>query len=99
MKVWGVTLQAHHGLVIPGAQHHQRQVRVIVCTKSQKRAVELLNATRLGSNVSLGFFRNYGGQTGNKIQIDTANGQEGVWWAPLDGAHRETYAKAEEALK
>lgn len=95
MKVWGLTLQAYHDLVIPGAERHQRQVRVIVCANSQKRAVELLNATRLGSRVTLGFFRTYGGETGNKIQLDTANGQEGVWWAPLDNKHRDAYTKAE----
>jgi hypothetical protein len=96
VKVWGVTLQAYYDLVIPGAEHHQRQVCVIVCAKSQKRAVELINATRFGhGNVTLGFFRTYGGETGNAIQLATANGQEGVWWAPLDGEYRNTYTRAE----
>lgn len=95
MKVWGVTLQAPSSFVLPGAERHQRQVRVIVCAKSQKRAVELINATRFGSNITLGFFRAYGGETGNAVQLATANGHEGVWWAPLDGKHREEYTKAE----
>lgn len=96
MKVWGVTLQASYGLVLPGQENHQRQVHVIVCTKSQKRAVELINATRFGyGNITLGFFRTYGSETGNKVQLDTANNQEGVWWAPLDGKHRNEYTKAE----
>lgn len=95
MKVWGVTLQAYQSLVIPGCKNHQRQVRVIVCAKSQKRAVELINNTRFGRHITLGFFRTYGSETGNEIQLRTANNTEGVWWAPLDGKHRDEYKKAE----
>ena len=95
MKVWSTVLVAYHGLVIPGCENHQRQVRVIVCAKSQKRAVEVLSATRVGRGVTLGYLRTYGSRTGNEIQLRTASYTEGVWWAPLDGPHREEYTKAE----
>jgi hypothetical protein len=95
VKVWAITLQAYHGLVLPGQAAHNRQVRVIVCAKSQKRAVELINATRFGGNLSLGHFRDFGSGTGNAVQLATANGQEGVWWASLDGRFRDQYTKAE----
>lgn len=90
MKVWGSTEVVGNAVPLPGQPKHNTQARVIVCARSQKRAVELLDCTVRGPR-SVAAFRAWWGETHNPIELATAAGNEGVWYAPLDGPHRSEF--------
>ena len=79
MKVWGTTCVVPFD--VPGNAAHNQQARVIVCACSQKRAVEVVNALGFGYETLSGF-RAWWDETGNAVELATANGREGVWYAP-----------------
>ena len=66
MTTWGTT-------VMPPSEWgaESRQVRVIVNAKTQKAAVEALNATGIG-NMTAHHLRTYGAPTGNPIEVAVA---------------------------
>jgi hypothetical protein len=74
-------------------QRGPKQVRTIVAARSQKAAVEALNAA--GLPVSLHLFRTYSAETGNKTELATATEEGVVYYAP--DRHGSEYRRWEEA--
>jgi hypothetical protein len=79
MKIWG-GVDTFKG----------KQVRVIVCAKTKKRALELLK------NVSQRYFNNYFCETGNSLELSIAT-VEGVWRSSgiNSTSERTTFTKEE----
>lgn len=77
MKVWGDTCQ----VTVP-MPDGSTQARVIVCARSQKRAVELLNNSIVAGYVTISTLRTWWAETGNEVELATAANREGVWYAP-----------------
>lgn len=57
---------------------HGRQFRCLVAATTQKRAAELVDET-------IGAFRSWWCTTGNDLELSVAT-EEGVWYAPMQGA-------------
>jgi len=81
LKLWG-----SYTLVTPAARLDGRaEARVIVRAASQRRAVEMLNESKLiGGNITLGGFRDYWSKTGNAKELATGD-KEGIWYATRSG--------------
>jgi hypothetical protein len=58
------------------------QLRTLVCATTKKQALEFLAQIR--ENLSMSYFNNYWGETGNEEELKTAN-KLGIW--RKDGPH------------
>ena len=80
LKVW-----SHTTTIMRKVPGHHNLAMVLVKTSSQKRAVEILNASKLIAGYeTLGGFRNYWTETGNTRSLEVAAtiDGEGLWYVP-----------------
>lgn len=82
VKVWGTTTTPSSSWGATG-----RSVRIIVCARSQAKAVEALRAAGI-HNVSLHEFRNYWQQTFNPVEHVVAV-EGAVHWSEEGGRRTE----------
>lgn len=87
LPVYGV-----HVLATSAMDTSERQPRVIVAAKSRAAAVRAFNMVGLG--LSGNFVANYGGITGNAVEIEVANTAPGTVFYARHGGPRDAEAYA-----
>lgn len=94
-KVYSATvmgLNAWHDVL--QSERHHRQVRVVVAAPSKAAAVRAINAA--GVHMTAHDFNQYGGETGNEHDVQTALAQPGrVFYGSLNGQRRAALHLAE----
>ncbi len=79
LRVWGTVLM--------DSRFGKSQVRAIVAAKSRAAAARAFN-------VPDSYLRNYGSETGNKVELETAlAAPEVAFVAPLNGPERQNFVR------